>query len=306
MGVRFGTAQAIGAVSSWGLKNIFQRPAGNFPGKIALYVDPKLIADLRPKLAKGSICVVGTNGKTTVTNMLANAIEAEGLSVVCNRTGANLDSGVATSLLESKGADWGVFECDELWLSRILPLLQAEYCVLLDLFPDQLDRVGEIDYIQNSIIKTLQRSPQSVLIYNADDPHCQRIADSVSNPKIPIGLTGRIGNDSDEPAEAQMCQQCNSMLEYEMRQYGQLGDYRCPTCGFERADLTFEALDIEIAQDGATFTVASGPAKMPPSGVREGHGSPCPSRTPEGGNLVLFFGEARASVRQEGLELSHM
>ena len=108
MGLQFAGARAVSAVSTWGLKNVFRRPAANFPGKIALYVDPRLIADLAPKLEQGSVCVVGTNGKTTVTNLLADALELAGRRVVCNRTGANLDSGVATSLLHAGPSDWGL------------------------------------------------------------------------------------------------------------------------------------------------------------------------------------------------------
>ena len=184
MGLQFAGARAVSAVSTWGLKNVFRRPAANFPGKIALYVDPRLIADLAPKLEQGSVCVVGTNGKTTVTNLLADALELAGRRVVCNRTGANLDSGVATSLLHAGPSDWGVFECDELWLAKILPQLQATYVVLLNLFRDQLDRVGEIDRIQDSIVGALEKSPGTVLVYNADDPLCVRIAERAANPSI--------------------------------------------------------------------------------------------------------------------------
>ena len=41
MGLQFAGARAVSAVSTWGLKNVFRRPAANFPGKIALYVDPR-------------------------------------------------------------------------------------------------------------------------------------------------------------------------------------------------------------------------------------------------------------------------
>ena len=167
MGLQFAAACGIGAVSTWGLKHVFHRPAANFPGKVALYVDPDVIAHLATRLREGSVVVVGTNGKTTTTNLLADVIEASGKTVVCNRTGANLDSGVATSLLQSKGADWGVFETDELWLARILPRLQATYVLLLNLFRDQLDRWGEIDRIQESIIGALRSSPNTTLVYNA-------------------------------------------------------------------------------------------------------------------------------------------
>ena len=74
MSIRFAAAQAVSSISTWGLKHVFRRPAANFPGKIALYVDPRLLANLRGKLARGSIMVVGTNGKTTVTNLLADVL----------------------------------------------------------------------------------------------------------------------------------------------------------------------------------------------------------------------------------------
>ena len=248
MGLRFGCARAISAVSTWGLKNVFHRPAANFPGKIALYADPQLIADLSSRMTRGSILVVGTNGKTTVTNMLADAIEKSGHSVVCNRTGANLDSGVATALLHTKPVEWGVFECDELWMAKILPFTQSRYVVLLNLFRDQLDRSGEIDHIQQSIAKTLRTSPNTTLIYNADDPLCQAIADSVDNVSIPFGVQGDMGLPQDAVIDARMCQKCSTMLEYDYRQYGQLGSYHCPECGFGRSDLACAASNVSFGE----------------------------------------------------------
>ena len=255
MGIQFAAARAVSAVSTWGLKNVFHRPAANFPGKMALYVDPRLIADLRPKLRTGSFVVVGTNGKTTVTNLLADILEQAGQRVVCNRTGANLDSGVATALLHAKPSDWGVFESDELWLAKILPHLQASYVVLLNLFRDQLDRVGEIDRIQDSIARALETSPDTVLLYNADDPLCAAIAARVGNASVAFGLSESMGLPQNTVADAQMCQQCSSMMEYEYRQYGQLGAYRCPRCGFARPALDYAAESVRLGTDGLRFDV---------------------------------------------------
>lgn len=255
MGLQFAGARAASAISTWGLKNVFRRPAANFPGKIALYVDPQLIADLAPKLEQGSVCVVGTNGKTTVTNLLADALELAGRRVVCNRTGANLDSGVATSLLHAEPSDWGVFECDELWLAKILPQLQATYVVLLNLFRDQLDRVGEIDRIQDSIVGALEKSPGTVLVYNADDPLCVRIAERAANPSIAFGVDEDLRLSQNSVADAQMCQRCSSMLEYDYRQYGQLGSFSCPTCGFSRPALGFAATGVKLGRNGLSFDV---------------------------------------------------
>ena len=258
MGARLEIARAIGAVSTWGLKNVLHRPAANFPGKVGLYADPHIIADLRPLIREGAIVVVGTNGKTTVTNLVADAFERAGKTVVCNRTGANLDSGIATALLHAREADWGVFECDELWLAKVAPQLKPDYVVLLNLFRDQLDRVGEIGHIQESIAAALASSPATVLIYNADDPLCQAIADSAENRSIPFGLREDLQLPQNSVADGGMCQRCDGMLEYAWRQYGQLGNYQCPTCGFARTEPVYAADDVQMADGGAAFTLHAG------------------------------------------------
>ena len=263
MGLRFIAARAVSGVSTWGLKNVFHRPAANFPGKMALYVDPQLIAHLRGKLERGSVCVVGTNGKTTVSNLLADVLETSGQRVVCNRTGANLDSGVSTALLHAGKADWGVFECDELWLAKILPQLRANYVVLLNLFRDQLDRCGEIDRIQDSIVKALGSSPETVLVYNADDPLCASIADRAGQlpgregtRSIAFGVAKSMGLAQNTVSDATMCQRCSTMFEYDWRQYGQLGEWRCPNCGFARPVLDFAAEIVQLGVDGLAFSLA--------------------------------------------------
>ena len=263
MSIRFAAAQAVSSISTWGLKHVFRRPAANFPGKIALYVDPRLLANLRGKLTRGSIMVVGTNGKTTVTNLLADVLEGSGARVVCNRTGANLDSGVSTALLHAKEADWGVFESDELWLKKMTPQLKPTYVLLLNLFRDQLDRCGEIDRIQDSIVEALAASPETILVFNADDPLCATIAKRASElpgrertRQIAFGVSESMGLAQNTVSDATMCQLCSSMFEYDFRQYGQLGAWHCPTCGFSRPSLDFAAQNVELGEHELSFDIA--------------------------------------------------
>lgn len=256
MGLRLRAAKGISAITTWGLRSIFKRPAANLPGKLALYVDPQLIKDLSTKLKKGSMIVCGTNGKTTVTNLVADVLEQENIPVICNRTGANLDSGIATALLHGDSADWGVFESDELWLAKVLPHLKSDYLVLLNLFRDQLDRVGEIDVIQDSIVSALKSSPDTTLVYNADDPLCAAIAVQVPHKKIAFGIDGPLGLEQNTVVDAQMCQQCSGMLEYTYRQYGQLGEYHCTNCDFSRQNLDYAAQEVSLDSSGLSFKVA--------------------------------------------------
>ncbi|MGI6105385.1 MAG: MurT ligase domain-containing protein [Raoultibacter sp.] len=262
MGLRLIGAKGVSAVSTWALKNVFRRPAANFPGKIALYIDPLVISDLASKLEKGSIVVCGTNGKTTVNNLLADVIEASGMKVVCNRTGANLDSGVATALLHAQKSDWGCFECDEMWVGKVLPKLEADYLLLLNLFRDQLDRVGEIQVVQNSIIAACKASPKTCVVYNADDPLCASIAEAVPNKSIAFGIGEALSFEQNNVIDAQMCQKCSSMLEYNYRHYDQLGDYRCSSCGFTRPELDYAARELVLGASGLGFDLMHEKAKL--------------------------------------------
>ena len=257
----FAIARILGSVSSWLLKHVFRRQAANFPGKIALYADPNLIAHLRARISEGLLVVVGTNGKTTVTNLIADALERAGKKVACNRTGANLDSGVATALMDAGFADWGVFESDELWLARVLPHLQPDYLVLLNLFRDQLDRAGEIAHVQDCIVRALLASPSTTLVYNADDPFCQSIACCTDNPHIAFGVAESLRLPQDEVADSQLCPICDTTLHYEWCQYGQLGAYRCPTCDFAREEPLYRATDVMMGPEGLSFFIETGSGK---------------------------------------------
>lgn len=255
MSLRFSLAKAAGAVSTWGLRHVAHRPAANLPGKIALAIDPDLLDELRGKCRQGSVITVGTNGKTSTNNLLADAFEVAGRTIICNRTGANLAAGITSALLQPAAAQWGVFECDELWLAHVLPRLRSNYVLLLNLFRDQLDRCGEIDRIQTSIAGALAASPDTVLVYNADDPLCARIADEVPNRTVAYGLDESMGLAQNTVTDAQMCQKCDGMVRYHYRQYGQLGDYFCDQCDFARPTLDFAGRDIAIGPAGVTMEV---------------------------------------------------
>ena len=259
MSLRFSLAKAAGAVSTWGLRHVAHRPAANLPGKIALAIDPDLLDELRGKCTQGSVITVGTNGKTSTNNLLADAFEVAGRTIICNRTGANLAAGITSALLQQPAAQWGVFECDELWLAHVLPRLRSNYVLLLNLFRDQLDRCGEIDRIQTSIAGALAASPDTVLVYNADDPLCARIADEVPNRTVAYGLDESMGLAQNTVTDAQMCQKCDGMVRYHYRQYGQLGDYFCDQCDFARPTLDFAGREVAIGPAGVTMEVC-GPA----------------------------------------------
>lgn len=257
MGIRLTLAKATSAITTWGLKKLAHRPAATLPGNIALRIDPNVVSELSHKVKKGSVIVVGTNGKTTVTNLIADIIQQSGQSILCNRTGANLKTGVATMLLQGQPADWGVIECDELWLAHVAPDLQPTYVVLLDLFRDQLDRCGEIERIQASISAALQACSNTTLIFNADDPLCAYVASNCNNNKVAFGVSENMNLTQNRVTDATMCQKCSHMFSYEYRQYGQLGAYSCSECGFSRPELDAHANNVHLSADSLSFDISA-------------------------------------------------
>ena len=260
MSIASNIATTAAGVTRWGLRSVLHRSGGALPGKIGLAIDPELIAHLAG-LLDASVVVTGTNGKTTTTNLIADAVGASGLTCVCNRAGNNMETGITGALLEANSerrrtagtVRVGVFECDELYTVRVLPRLKPTHFVLLNLFRDQLDRYGEIDHTQDAIASALASSPQTILIFNADDPLCSSIADRVPNPRVPFGIKGATGTETSRMAESRFCAKCNAALEYEYLQYGQLGAYRCPACGWERPELEAWAHDVSLSAEGYSF-----------------------------------------------------
>lgn len=242
-----------------GALHLLGRSASQLPGRVALSLYPDLIAALAPRIRKGSIVVCGTNGKTTTNNVLANAVEANGSHVLCNRAGANMAAGVTSALLASGPADWAVLEADELSTIKILPQLQPSYLVLLNLFRDQLDRAGEIDHVQDVIVNALAASPNTTLIACGDDPLVMGVALRAQKAGTKV-LTFGMGEDLHLPAdrvpEARFCQVCGAELEYDYRAYAQLGAFRCPKGDFTHPELDWQTTGVKVGRTGVEFEVS--------------------------------------------------
>src|SRR5215213_9079363 len=74
------------------------------PGKLLSKLDPDAVDRLAARLPLGSVLVSATNGKTTSAAMVAEIL-APRLRLAHNRAGANLLSGVASTLLSARYAE---------------------------------------------------------------------------------------------------------------------------------------------------------------------------------------------------------
>ncbi len=289
MGIRAAVAQTAGRATTRLLK-LAGRPASQLPGRVALALDPSLLSELAKRVRLGSIVVCGTNGKTTTTNVLARAVQRAGHSVWCNWRGANMMAGATSAMLFGKEADWAVIEADELSCVHLLPALEPRWLVLLNLFRDQLDRAGEIDRVQDSLVEALSLSPETGLLVCGDDPlsvGVARRAAEAGTKVVAFGIDEAMPEPPDRVPEARFCQVCGAELGYEWRAYAQLGAFACPECDFARPALAWRARAIDVTREGVAFDVL-GPSGGDAPGTAEGAAGPWRIEATFGGTYMVY------------------
>ena len=140
--------------------------ATTLPGKIALKISPSVIKDFSKD--KNIITITGTNGKTTSSHMISEMLSSMGYDVINNISGANLASGIATTLICEKGSGKGkkvyVLETDEAAFAKIAGDLNPKVSVVTNLFRDQLDRYGELTYTRDCIANGIDKTDAKLIL----------------------------------------------------------------------------------------------------------------------------------------------
>src|SRR5215216_880601 len=238
------------------------------PGLVAERIDPQLLDKIARRLPQGTVVVAGTNGKTTVSRMLADILQAHGSRVAHNRSGSNLVRGVASALASqadltgSPRADIGVIESDEAAFPEIVRRVQPSVVLLNNLFRDQLDRYGELDTIALQWAPALRRLPaEATVVVNADDPTLAAITEGISARRVTFGLDDRnpsfLLDEIPHAADAKTCRRCGRDLAYDRLYSAHLGAWRCPGCGVGRPPLDFAGSSIVLdGVDGLRLEVS--------------------------------------------------
>ncbi len=300
------------------------RPGSSLPGRAALKIDPHIIAPLASQVRSGIIVTCGTNGKTTTNNLLCSALEAQGFCVVSNRLGANMMEGVAAALataanpLGHLNADYACLEIDEASSAHVLHFLQPDYMILTNLFRDQLDRYGEIDLTMKALEKAIRLAPNMTLVINGDDPLTAYLSKKSGHRIVSFGVSERVGenaqervpekrsseNDSQaessendsltgssgEVREGRFCENCGAPLQYDFYHFSQLGIYRCPSCGFQRPSINYDAYGVRLSPELSFDIKESGAAPPDSFNDRDFYSAP------EGSSDARGFSSASARI----------
>jgi lipid II isoglutaminyl synthase (glutamine-hydrolysing) len=242
--------ETVLARAAGGLSRLTRSGGGTtLPGKLLWKLDPDAIDELARRLPLGCALVSATNGKTTTTAMVAEIMRGRH-RLAHNGSGANLVSGVASTLLASRNAELGLFEVDEAALPEVAGRVRPRALCLANLFRDQLDRYGELELVAERWRGAVRRLPdETELVVNADDPQVGSLA-----AERDAGTTTVFGIDDprhshpalQHAADSKWCVRCGTAYDYAASYVGHLGDYRCPACGHTRPKLDVVARSIEL------------------------------------------------------------
>lgn len=245
--LRFYCAFYLAKLSVVVLKTI-KRDATQLPGRIAITLCPNFLEQIgKPKTI---IAVTGTNGKTTVCNMIEDCLKENGYDFVDNQLGSNTNSGIASTFI--KGAnlkgnqkkDFAVFEIDERSSIRVYPYVKPTYLICTNLFRDSLMRNAHTEFISNMLTTNIPK--ETKLILNGDDLIVANLAPG--NNRIYFGIN-RIPTDTDKceniARDIIVCPKCNSKLEYEFVRYNHIGRAHCTKCDFKSPEIDYEVQKID-------------------------------------------------------------
>ena len=246
-----------------GFSRLVHRGGTAMPGQWALRVCPNLLSIL----ARGvkTVAITGTNGKTTTARMIEEGFARQGKNYFANRSGANLLSGITTEFVMNSTLfgkckkEYAVIECDEAAAVKVFPQLKPQVVIVLNLFRDQLDRYGEVTHTLSNIRTALSSLPEPItLCLNADCSLTASLADDLDHKARFFGIDkGAVpSGKKSELSDASHCIRCKTEYEYDYITYGHLGGFRCPKCGYRRAEADYAVTDAaQQRADGSSIVI---------------------------------------------------
>ncbi len=224
------------------------------PGTLALKLCPDIVARLSRQLR--CVVVTGTNGKTTTCRMIEKMLADAGADPMANRSGSNLERGIAADLCANAGLGGrprkrtAVIECDEAAFKRVCGELNPEAVVVTNIFRDQLDRYGEVTHTLEGIRIGLERAPRARVCLNADDSLVASLAPDAPDRVRFYGVDVPMGGAS-EVSDAPRCIVCGAEYEYGFRTFAHLGGFSCPKCGYSRTEPDVAVVGVDaLTTDG--------------------------------------------------------
>ena len=233
------------------------RNATFLPGKIAVKLCSDFLKHITPP--KTVVAVTGTNGKTTVSNLLSSILTENGYRVTNNSYGSNVQAGVVSALVADTSffgkpkKDIAVLEVDERSSLLIYPGVKPDYLICNNLMRDSLKRNAHTEFISYIINRAVPETTKMIL--NADDLITASLG-CKTQQKVFFGLDAEKPESSALPLVRDIvyCPDCGGLLEPEYVRYNHIGRFHCKACGLTSPAPDYQVTEID--RENNTFTVS--------------------------------------------------
>jgi len=240
-GIRYQLAVISAKTISRSMK-LLGKNGTHLPGVVALAICPDFFKKVtRPEQL---IAVMGTNGKTTVANLIIDILEDNGYKLLNNQNGGNIREGICATLISGLTLSGkckyktAVLEIDEKISRFVLPYLKPDYLVCTNLFRDSFKRNAHSEFIADLINNAIPENTK--LILNGDDLISSGLA--LNNERKYFGVAP-LENEKQVTdniiCDMVICPKCQTRLTYDYQRYNHIGRAHCEKCGFASPNVDY-------------------------------------------------------------------
>jgi len=239
-------------------------------GTIVLRLMPGFLSRFTGIDPDKTIFITGSNGKSTSNNLIVHAFRTAGRTVATNLEGANMATGVATTLIKNSTmrgrlkAEYLILEVDERYLAKIRRIIPARHICVTNLQKDQVQRNGDPGYVYAKVAAAMGSDVTAYV--NNEEPRSASLAHlagrSVAYSVAPQD-TGT-ATVEDPFAVSMPCPLCWEALDFDGYNLSNVGTFHCPGCGFGSSaspDYLLDGVDYDaqvFAVNGEQYHMAYG------------------------------------------------
>ena len=218
------------------LKKCVGKGRSDRAGLLAARICPEILTKIsKPKLV---IAVTGTNGKSTITHLLYDILKMDNKRIGFNDWNANTRAGHIRCLIDSvnifnkPNKDIAILECDELTSNLTVPEIKPDYMLVINLCRDSIRRNAYPEFIFNKLNDATEKSKDTKLILNSDDPISSFLGSNNRKTFISVENINNEVYDNISP-DFIVCPRCNTIVDYQYKLYRHIGRFKCPNCKLE-------------------------------------------------------------------------